>query len=107
ELIKSLKDKTVEFVTKAIDDPAGTAKETAEAATQAAKTGAAVVANVAKTTVSTIKKSVSKSYGFSFGKDVDRYIHEAATKYGLDEKVLRGFVKMEDGWTGKMSPTGA
>ncbi|MFX8929908.1 hypothetical protein ABTN05_19235, partial [Acinetobacter baumannii] len=88
-------------------DPAGTAKETAEAATQAAKTGAAVVANVAKTTVSTIKKSVSKSYGFSFGKDVDRYIHEAATKYGLDEKVLRGFVKMEDGWTGKMSPTGA
>lgn len=107
ELIKNLKDKTVEFVTKAIDDPAGTAKETAEVATQAAKTGAAVVANVAKSTVSTIKKSVSNSYGFSFGKDVDRYIHEAATKYGLDEKVLRGFVKMEDGWTGKMSPTGA
>ncbi|MFX5825423.1 hypothetical protein ABTE10_00795 [Acinetobacter baumannii] len=107
ELIKNLKDKTVEFVTKAIDDPAGTAKETVAAVTEAAKTGAAVVANVAKSTVSTIKKNVSKSYGFSFGKDVDRYIHEAATKYGLDEKVLRGFVKMEDGWTGKMSPTGA
>ncbi|MFX4955845.1 hypothetical protein ABTC33_18265, partial [Acinetobacter baumannii] len=43
ELIKSLKDKTVEFVTKAIDDPAGTAKETVAAVTEAAKTGTAAV----------------------------------------------------------------
>ena len=47
------------------------------------------------------------SYTFSFGKDVDAYIAEASIKYGIDEKVLRGFVKMEAGWTGKMSPTGA
>lgn len=46
-------------------------------------------------------------YKFSFGVDVDKYIKEASVKYGIDEKVLRGFVKMEAGWTGKMSPTGA
>lgn len=42
-----------------------------------------------------------------FGGGVDEYIKEAAGKYGIDEKVLRGFVKMEGGWTGQMSPTGA
>ena len=50
----------------------------------------------------------TRSKGFKgFGADVDSHISEAAQKYGMDEKVLRGFVKMEDGWTGKMSPTGA
>lgn len=42
-----------------------------------------------------------------FGSDVDGYIKEAALKYHIPEDVLRGFIKMEDGWTGKMSPTGA
>ncbi|OTL22004.1 cell wall hydrolase [Acinetobacter pittii] len=59
ELIKNLKDKTVEFVTKAIDDPAGTAKETVAAVTEAAKTGAAAVVNATQTTISNIKSSVS------------------------------------------------
>lgn len=42
-----------------------------------------------------------------FGTDIDAYIKEASTLYKLPEDVLRGFIKMEDGWTGKMSPTGA
>lgn len=42
-----------------------------------------------------------------FGEDVDGYIKEASERYGIPEDVLRGFVKMENGWTGKMSPTGA
>lgn len=42
-----------------------------------------------------------------FGSDIDGYISEAAKKYGMSEDVLRGFVKMEAGWTGKASPTGA
>lgn len=44
---------------------------------------------------------------FKFGGGVDQYIAEASKKYGIPEDVLRGFVKMEAGWTGKMSPTGA
>jgi hypothetical protein len=42
-----------------------------------------------------------------FGSDVDGHIAEASKRYGLPEDVLRGFVKMEGGWTGAMSPTGA
>lgn len=42
-----------------------------------------------------------------FGADVDGHIAEASKRYGLPEDVLRGFVKMEGGWTGAMSPTGA
>lgn len=42
-----------------------------------------------------------------FGAEMDAYIKEAAQKYGIDEKTLRGFIKMEGGWTGKMSHTGA
>ncbi|MUS88351.1 hypothetical protein DIQ02_19085 [Acinetobacter baumannii] len=61
ELIKSLKDKTVEFVSKAIDDPAGTAKETVAAVTEAAKTGTAALVSATKSTVSNIQNSVSKS----------------------------------------------
>ncbi|MEI1746022.1 hypothetical protein V8P95_16405 [Acinetobacter baumannii] len=61
ELIKSIKDKTVEFVTKAIDDPAGTAKETVAAVTEAAKKGTTAVLSATKSTVSNIQNSVSKS----------------------------------------------
>lgn len=42
-----------------------------------------------------------------FGGDIDTYIREASQMFGMDEKILRGFIKMEAGWTGKMSPTGA
>lgn len=42
-----------------------------------------------------------------FGSDVDSHIREASQKFGMDEKVLRGFIKMEAGWRGAMSPTGA
>lgn len=64
------------------------------------------VAKTAQIGVNAVVPSNSE-YEFSFGKDVDGYIKEAATKYGIDEKILRGFVKMEAGWTGAMSPTGA
>lgn len=49
----------------------------------------------------------AKSSFNGFGEDVDNHIAEASQKYGIDEKVLRGFVKMEGGWKGAMSPTGA
>lgn len=52
------------------------------------------------------KKITGKKFT-GFGEDVDAYIKEAALKYELPEDVLRGFIKMEGGWTGAMSPTGA
>jgi hypothetical protein len=42
-----------------------------------------------------------------FGKDVDSYIDEGAKRFGIDTATLRGFVKMEGGWTGRDSNTGA
>ena len=42
-----------------------------------------------------------------FGKENDKNITNASKRFGMDEKVMRGFVKMEAGYTGKMSPTGA
>jgi hypothetical protein len=43
-----------------------------------------------------------------FGNDVDGYIREASAMFPiLPVDVFRGFVKMEAGWTGAMSPTGA
>ncbi|MFC2997668.1 phage tail tape measure protein [Acinetobacter sichuanensis] len=73
------------------------------------KKGVDVLVGTAKVVQSEVKKTVGSDtkYAFSFGKDVDQYIKEASVKYGIDEQVLRGFVKMEAGWTGKMSPTGA
>ncbi|MCW9716854.1 MULTISPECIES: hypothetical protein [unclassified Avibacterium] len=44
---------------------------------------------------------------FSFGQDIDQDIHNAARHYQVSEAMLRGLVKMEDGWYGKRSPTGA
>lgn len=42
-----------------------------------------------------------------FGAEVDSYIRLAANRYQVSEAMLRGLVKFEDGWTGKISPTGA
>ncbi len=75
-----------------------------------AVTAKGLATGVAKATQDAVKQVVSGAsdkYKFSFGQDVDKYIKEASVKYGIDEKILRGFVKMEAGWTGKMSPTGA
>lgn len=54
------------------------------------------------------EKILSKEKSFKgFGAEIDSYIRHGAQMFGVDEKVLRGFVKMEDGWYGKMSNTGA
>ncbi len=56
----------------------------------------------------TYAKATGKGRKFAgFGADVDSYIKEASALYGIPEDILRGFVKMEAGWTGQMSPTGA
>lgn len=53
-----------------------------------------------------VAKGAGKGFK-GFGDDVDGHIKEASQKYGISEDVMRGFVKMEGGWTGAMSPTGA
>ncbi|MDY4281340.1 MAG: hypothetical protein SOX56_09785 [[Pasteurella] mairii] len=42
-----------------------------------------------------------------FGQEIDGYIKESAQRYRVSESMLRGLIKMEDGWYGKRSPTGA
>lgn len=42
-----------------------------------------------------------------FGYDIDSYIQTTAQRYQVTEAMLRGLVKMEDGWLNKLSPTGA
>lgn len=42
-----------------------------------------------------------------FGREVDAYIKEASQRYQISEPMLRGLVKIEDGWYGNRSPTGA
>lgn len=42
-----------------------------------------------------------------FDKELDVWIAEASKMFSIDEAFLRGLVKHEDGWTGKISPTGA
>ncbi|MBF7687083.1 phage tail tape measure protein [Acinetobacter rathckeae] len=132
DLISNVAGKTIEFVQKLINDPEGTIKDlvkdgakkltelakeapkvikdvahtVAEVAPVVAKKTAEITTGIAHAAVDGVKGAVGGSQ-FSFGHDVDGYIKEASEKYSLDEKVLRGFVKMEDGWTGKMSPTGA
>lgn len=49
----------------------------------------------------------SKQKFTGFGKEIDGYIKEASKRYSIDESTLRGLVKMEDGWYGNISPTGA
>lgn len=53
-----------------------------------------------------ISTSFAKSFT-GFGSDIDQYIKESATRYRLNEAMLRGLVKIEDGWNDKVSPTGA
>lgn len=48
------------------------------------------------------------SQGFTgFGVEIDQYIRESAQRYQVSEVMLRGLIKMEDGWRGDISPTGA
>lgn len=48
------------------------------------------------------------AFGFNgFGAELDRYIKEASLRYQVSETMLRGLIKMEDGWYGKRSTTGA
>lgn len=73
-------------------------------------TGAADIATgqpVGTLSNTSIMNNGGSGKAFKFGGGVDQYIAEASKKYGIPEDVLRGFVKMEAGWTGKMSPTGA
>lgn len=50
----------------------------------------------------------STTLAFSgFGADVDSYIDEAAKRYNVSRVMLRGLVKMENGWKNNISPTGA
>lgn len=100
----------VERVANAIKDPEK-AKQQAKAAIQSATTAAAkAVSDTANNIIQDANEKTGVNtgkYKFSFGNDVDGYIKEASKKYNIPEDVLRGFVKMEAGWTGKMSPTGA
>lgn len=42
-----------------------------------------------------------------FGAEIDGYIKEAADRYQVSEAMLRGLVKIENGWYGEISKTGA
>ncbi|TDM62404.1 hypothetical protein C5B72_13465 [Acinetobacter sp. KU 011TH] len=111
ELIKNLKDKTVEFVTKAIDDPSGTAKETAAAITDVAKSGAAAVVNATQSTVNAIKENVSaSSSSFSqkyksknFTSNKAKTIEAVAKSIGVDPNDLAAVISFET--AGTFSPS--
>jgi hypothetical protein len=65
------------------------------------------LATAAKPSVTPTITGMAGLKGFKgFGSEMDSNISEASKKYGLDEATLRGFVKMEGGWTGRDSPTG-
>lgn len=52
--------------------------------------------------------SDAKSKPFTgFCTEIDSYIRIAAQRYQISEPMLRGLIKMEDGWYGNISPTGA
>lgn len=53
----------------------------------------------------TVQAKANAFHGF--GKTIDKYIHDTACHYQVSESMLRGLIKMEDGWQGKISPTGA
>jgi hypothetical protein len=111
ELIKNLKDRTVEFVTKAIEDPAGTAKETVATVTEAAKTGAAAVVSATQSTVNAIKENVSaSSSSFSqkyksknFTSNKAKMIEAVAKSIGVDPNDLAAVISFET--AGTFSPS--
>ena len=118
ETAKDVAKDAVENITKPTKEPANetvakineVSKNIVDSVKETTKEAVDVAVGVAKAVQGEVKGAVAQSsskYSFSFGKDVDKYIKEASIKYGIDEKILRGFVKMEAGWTGKMSPTGA
>lgn len=100
--------------------PTGAVVGTPEVAPQP-KTGSALERTVEAVTESSAVKTIERAFSAQkvykvkegskftgFGPDVDGYIREAATRFpNVPLDVLRGFIKMEAGWTGKMSPTGA
>lgn len=112
EVVDTAKDALTDINNGPTSEPVKVINETSKNIIESVKNGAKDAAKIAlgatKAVVDEVK-TVSKTarYGFSFGRDVDKHIAESARKYGIDEKVLRGFVKMEAGWTGAMSPTGA
>lgn len=78
----------------------------ARKAGNAANTVANMVMSVGAYAEGTVKTQTGKQFS-GFGTEIDSYISEAAQRYGIDEKMLRGLVKMEGGWTGKDSATRA
>lgn len=112
EVVDTAKDALTDINNGPTSEPVKVINETSKNIIESVKNGAKEAAKIAlgasKAVVDEVK-TVSKTarYSFSFGRDVDKHIAESARKYGIDEKVLRGFVKMEAGWTGAMSPTGA
>lgn len=53
-----------------------------------------------------VNTAQTKSFN-GFGNEIDSYIRIAAQRYQVSELMLRGLIKMEDGWYGNISPTGA
>lgn len=97
EWVERLRQKTIEFATGAIEKTVNVYDNVVNG-----------VSNGISDFADGFKESVKTGAGaFSFGGGVDEHIKEASKKYGLPEDVMRGFIKMEGGWTGKMSPTGA
>lgn len=64
------------------------------------------VLTVVAIVLSGIGTSQAKSFN-GFGSEIDSYIRIAAQRYQISEPMLRGLIKMEDGWYGNISPTGA
>lgn len=101
----ALEDYDIEAVPSVAEAVPGEAPQ-AEAKTSITDYIAAPIQAV-KSLVQTKKEKTGGKFK-GFGSDVDAYIKEASQRYPiLSEDVLRGFIKMEGGWTGAMSPTGA
>lgn len=117
ETAKDVAKNAVDNITKPTKEPANetvakineVSKNIIDSVKETTKKAVDIAVGTAKAVQGEVKSAMAQSskYSFSFGRDVDKYIKEASIKYGIDEKILRGFVKMEAGWTGKMSPTGA